>query len=216
MPIEHLSHTHTNTTLLRKVLHQAESQISPVLSIRCCENEIQQLLEVVQKYCERTSEPLTVSDKKFLEACKKNVHGSRPSFRPFVEQLQSSATQALAQQALAQPALAQPALALQQQAISLRLQAAQQEQQAISLRLQAVQQEQQAISLRLQAVQQEQQAPQPPTTAELMEQQLRAMDEEEENMQSVDRIQIIRYPSQSPRTYQVDQVYGDSFSSNSR
>ena len=78
MPIEHLSHTHTNTTLLRKVLHQAESQISPVLSIRCCEksircceNEIQQLLEVVQKYCERTSEPLTVSDQKFLEACKK-------------------------------------------------------------------------------------------------------------------------------------------------
>ena len=130
------------------------------------------------------------------------MRGSRSSFRPFVEQLQSSATQALAQPALAQPALAQPDLALQQQAIFLRWQAAQQEQQA--------------ISLRWQAAQQEQQAPQPLTTAELMEQQLRAMDEEEENMQSVDRSQIIRYPSQSPRASQVDQVYGGSSSSNSR
>ena len=48
------------------------------------------------------------------------MYEGRPSFRPLVEQLQSSATQALAQ----------PALALQQQAISLRLQAAQQDQQA--------------------------------------------------------------------------------------
>ena len=71
MPIEHLSHTHTNTTLLRKVLNRAESQISPVFSIKCCEREIQDLLEVVQKYCKRTYEPLTVSYKKFLEACKK-------------------------------------------------------------------------------------------------------------------------------------------------
>ena len=109
MPIEDLSHKHNNTTLLKKVLNPTESHISRVSGIKYCEREIQNLLEVVRKYCERTSEPLTDSDKKFLEACKNNVHVKRRKFRQFVQQLKSSATQALAQ-----PALAQPDLDLQQ------------------------------------------------------------------------------------------------------
>ena len=196
MPIENLSYTLPNKALLRKVLDQAESQnraesqISPVSIIKCCDNEIQLLLKFVQKYVARPPEPLTVSDTKFLEACKKNVRGTPHSPRTLVEKLQSLATQALAQ----------PTLAQQQQAISLRWQAAQQEWQAAQQQWQAPQQEWQAPQQEWQAPQQERQAPQLPTTAELMRQQITAIYEEEEEWQAA---QQERQAPQLPTTAEL-------------
>ena len=223
-PIENLSfsYTHPNVPLLRRVFNAADSD-----SIKFCDREIALLLQFVQIYCARTSEPLTDSDKKFLAVCAKNVRGTPHSSPQLLLQLKLSAEQALVQ----------PAIDLLRQAISLRDQALQQEQEAISLRDKAAQQEKQAISLRdqalqqekqapqqekqaaqqeKQAAQQEQQAPQPPTMAELMQEQLRAMYEEEENMQHFPRSKIIRDPSQFSQTSQVNKVYGGSSSSNSR